>query len=124
MPYSLTIKSSFSSAHQLKGYQGGCENLHGHNWVVEVSVAAETLNDIGLAVDFRELKKIVGRVLKEYDHIVLNEHPDFREKNPTAEHIAELIYKKMAGESYGENDVKIDRVTVWETEGCSASYSE
>ncbi len=124
MPYYLTIKASFSSAHQLKGYQGGCENLHGHNWVVEVSVVAETLNAIGLAVDFRELKKIVKRVLKEYDHVVLNDHPDFREKNPTAEHIAESIYKKMAGESYGENDVKIDKVTVWETEGCSASYSE
>jgi len=124
MPYGLTIKSSFSSAHQLKGYQGGCENLHGHNWAVEVSVVSETLNDIGLAVDFRELKKMVKRVLKEYDHVVLNEHPDFREKNPTAEHIAYAIYKKMGGESYGENDVKIDKVTVWETEGCSASYSE
>lgn len=124
MPYYLTIKSSFSSAHQLKGYQGGCENLHGHNWVVEVSVVSKTLNNIGLAVDFRELKKIVKRVLKQYDHVVLNDHPDFREKNPTAEHIAESIYKKMAGESYGENGVKIDKVTVWETEGCSASYSE
>jgi len=124
MPYNLTIKSSFSSAHQLKGYQGGCENLHGHNWAVEISVISKTLDNIGLAVDFRELKKIVKRVLKDYDHVVLNEHPDFKEKNPTAEHIAESIYKKMAKESFGENDVKIDKVTVWETEGCSASYTE
>ncbi|MBU2591686.1 MAG: 6-carboxytetrahydropterin synthase QueD [Nitrospinota bacterium] len=124
MPYTLTIKSSFSSAHQLKGYQGGCENLHGHNWAVEVSVISETLNDIGLAVDFRELKKIVKRVLKQYDHVVLNDHPDFREKNPTAENIACAIYKKMGEESYGDNQVRVDKITVWETEGCSASYSE
>lgn len=124
MPYTLIIKSSFSSAHQLKGYQGGCENLHGHNWAVEVSVVSETLNNIGLAVDFRELKKIVKQVLKQYDHVVLNDHPDFREKNPTAENIAHAIYRKMGEESYGDNQVRVDKITVWETEGCSASYSE
>jgi len=106
------------------GYQGGCENLHGHNWAVEISVVATKLNDLGLAIDFRDLKTIIKRVLKQYDHVVLNEHPDFKEKNPSAENIAEAIYKKMESESYGDNDVRIDKVTVWETEGCSASYSK
>lgn len=125
MPYHLTIKSSFSSAHQLKGYQGGCENLHGHNWAVEVSVVSDKLNDIGLVIDFKELKGMVKQELNQYDHVILNEHPDFRDENPTAENIACSIYKKMAEVlDGGDNQVQIDKVTVWETEGCSASYSE
>lgn len=73
--YELTIEGSFASAHQLRGYKGKCENLHGHNWKVELSVEGKALNDIGLLIDFHELKRILGEVLVRLDHKNINEIP-------------------------------------------------
>jgi 6-pyruvoyltetrahydropterin/6-carboxytetrahydropterin synthase len=82
------IESQFSAAHQLRGYKGKCENLHGHNWRVQVVVNAEKLNEIGLVIDFYELKKTTNEILSSLDHSVLNEIFPFTEINPSSENIA------------------------------------
>lgn len=119
--YELMIETQFSSAHQLRGYKGKCENLHGHNWKVQAVVTAEKLNEIGLAIDFHELRKSCNEIVATLDHAVLNEIFPFTEINPSSENIAKWIYdsmeKKMA--SY---DISVSSVTVWESETASATY--
>lgn len=120
--YLLTVHDYFSSAHQLKGYRGKCEGVHGHNWKVEVEVGGETLDNIGLLVDFSILKKNLKNVLDPLDHVMLNEVDGFREKNPSSEHIARHIYERMR-ETLPAG-VMIVSVTVWESENAKAVYSE
>jgi 6-pyruvoyltetrahydropterin/6-carboxytetrahydropterin synthase len=121
--YELMIETGFSSAHQLRGYQGKCENIHGHNWRVQVYVTAETLNDIDIAIDFHELKKITNDLLSQIDHTCLNDVFPFTEINPSSENIArwisESLRKKLAG-----HPVSVSAVTVWESETASATYYE
>lgn len=121
--YELMIETGFSSAHQLRGYQGKCENIHGHNWRVQVYVTAETLNNIDIAIDFHELKKITNDLLSQIDHTCLNNVFPFTEINPSSENIArwisESLRKKLAG-----HPVSVSAVTVWESETASATYYE
>ncbi len=121
--YEIKIIGEFSAAHKLKSYRGKCENLHGHNWKVEVFVVGEILNSIGLLVDFQILKKKLNIVLKSLDHKNLNLIPFFRDKNPSSENIAFFIFKKMEQILKGY-PVKIKKVTVWENEKQCASYYE
>jgi 6-pyruvoyltetrahydropterin/6-carboxytetrahydropterin synthase len=121
--YEIKIIGEFSSAHKLKSYKGKCENLHGHNWKIELIVTGEILNSIGLLVDFRILKKKLNIVLKNLDHKNLNLIPFFRDKNPSSENIAFFIYKKMEQILKGY-PLKVKKVTVWENEKQCASYYE
>jgi 6-pyruvoyltetrahydropterin/6-carboxytetrahydropterin synthase len=121
--YELSVEVSFSAAHQLRGYKGKCENLHGHNWKVQVSIMAETLNDIDLAIDFHDLKKIAREVIAPLDHAYLNEIFPFTEKNPSSENIAKWIFDCMKKKITDEN-INISAVTVWESDTASASYYE
>ncbi len=93
--YKVFIKTHFSSAHYLRNYPGNCEYLHGHNWEVTVSVKAKELNEIDVAIDFRDLKKIVAEIMDELDHKNLNELPQFREINPSSERLARYIYERL-----------------------------
>lgn len=121
--YEIKVCGEFSSAHMLKNYKGKCENLHGHNWKVEVIVKGEILDRIGLLIDFHFLKNKLNIVLKSLDHKNLNSIPFFKNKNPSSENIAFFVYKKM--EQLLKNyPVKISKVTVWENERQSASYYE
>ena len=121
--YDLTVESQFSAAHQLRGYKGKCENMHGHNWRVQIAVTAGRLNDIGLAIDFHELKNITNETLSSLDHSVLNEVFPFTEINPSSENIAKWLYDSIK-KRLGNNIVKIASVTVWEGETASATYYE
>jgi len=121
--YDLTVESQFSAAHQLRGYKGKCENMHGHNWRVQVAVTAGRLNEIGLAIDFHELKNITNETLSSLDHSVLNEVFPFTEINPSSENIAKWLYDSIK-KRLGINIVKIASVTVWEGEAASATYYE
>jgi len=121
--YELSIETSFASAHQLRGYKGKCEKLHGHNWKVQISVAAERLNEIDLAIDFHELKKMANEVIAPLDHSFLNDVFPFTEKNPSSENIAKWIYESMK-KKINEGNVRISAVTVWESDTASASYYE
>jgi 6-pyruvoyltetrahydropterin/6-carboxytetrahydropterin synthase len=121
--YELTIETGFASAHQLRGYKGKCENLHGHNWKVQISVAAERLNDIDIAIDFHDLKKIANEVISPLDHAYLNDIFPFTEKNPSSENIAKWIFDSMK-KKINDDNIHVSAVTVWESDTASASYGE
>jgi 6-pyruvoyltetrahydropterin/6-carboxytetrahydropterin synthase len=121
--YELTIESQFAAAHQLRGYKGRCEEMHGHNWRVQVTVSSETLNDIGLAIDFTELKEISNEVIQSLDHTLLNEVFPFTEINPSSENIAKWLFDSIKKKLDGRN-VSCTSVTVWESETSSATYFE
>ncbi len=119
--YELKVEDAFAAAHNLRGYQGQCEALHGHNWKVEVVVRADRLDDVGLAVDFKELKDATQDVLDGLDHVYLNDLPAFRDKNPSSELIARYIFEEIARRVEREG-LWVHRVTAWESDKACASY--
>lgn len=121
--YELMIETSFSAAHQLRGYMGKCEKLHGHNWKVQVHVTAERLNERDLAIDFHELKRLTNEIISPLDHTLLNEIFPFTEKNPSSENIAKWIYDCLKKKINDEN-IEVSAVTVWESDAASATYYE
>lgn len=122
--YEVFIKTHFSSAHFLRNYPGNCEHLHGHNWEVQVAVRASGLNGIDVAIDFRDLKGIVGQIMSELDHINLNDHPAFQDHNPSSERIAEYIYGRLKDELSAFPQVSPASVTVCETPKSGVTFSE
>lgn len=121
--YELMVESKFSAAHQLRGYKGKCEKLHGHNWRVTVAVTAERLDEQGLAIDFHELKSFLREVLDQLEHTFLNEIFPFTQINPSSENLAKWIYDNMA-KKIDDGNVEVASVTVWESDTASASYFE
>jgi 6-pyruvoyltetrahydropterin/6-carboxytetrahydropterin synthase len=121
--FELTVETTFSAAHQLKGYMGKCERLHGHNWKVQVHVIAEKLNEIDIAIDFHELKSLANEVVSALDHNILNEIFPFTEKNPSSENIAKWVYDSLRKKIQNEA-IQLSAVTVWESENTSATYYE
>ena len=119
--FELTIKSSFSAAHRLINYKGKCENLHGHNWKVQVSIAAKELDNQGMVIDFRKIKQKLNRILVKLDHGYLNEISYFKKCNTTSEHIARYIYLELTG-LIKKKGLRVEEVTVWETDTSSATY--
>ena len=120
--YHLMIKTSFAAAHNLINYQGDCENLHGHNWRVEVTVSARELDKAGLGIDFKILKKKTKDLLNELDHKYLNDLEPFRNASPSSENISRYLYERLCRELNNDN-VAVERVNVWESENACASYS-
>ena len=118
--FEIRVSSEFSSAHSLRGYRGKCEELHGHNWKIEVSVSAKELNKSGMVMDFKELRSRLNNVIAKLDHKHLNELSYFKKVNPTSENIAKYIFNELA---VGKLAYTIDKVTVWESENSCASYS-
>jgi len=117
--YSIKVELSFSSAHNLRGYKGKCESLHGHNWKVEAVVKSSTLDKCGMVMDFKVLKSALKEILEELDHKYLNDNPYFKKINPTSENIARFLYKRLKAKIK-----KLSAVTVWESENASATYYE
>lgn len=115
--YSIKVEAYFSSAHNLRGYKGKCEELHGHNWKVELSVRQENLDKAGMLMDFHDLKAKLNKVLEKLDHKYLNKAAYFKKVNPTSENIARYIYDSL------KKDIPaIKFVTVWENISCAATY--
>ena len=115
--YRIIITSDFSAAHMLRNYKGKCENLHGHNWRVEVSALSEKLNKQGMVFDFKDLKEKVNTILDKVDHKNLNKIAYFKKTNPTSENIAKFIYDKIKS-----REIKVKSVTVWESDTARATY--
>ncbi|MCX5706385.1 MAG: 6-carboxytetrahydropterin synthase QueD [Candidatus Omnitrophica bacterium] len=115
--YNIKIEDSFSSAHNLRGYKGKCEELHGHNWKVEVAVASKKLDKIGMVMDFKILKAKLSCILERLDHKYLNRIENFKKINPTSENIAKYIFDQLKPKIKG-----LKSVTVWESENSSATY--
>lgn len=120
--FEVTIIKSFSAAHLLADIGGKCEELHGHNFKVEITVAAEKLNNIGILVDFRFLKKVLEEILEEIDHKHLNNLTAFTGMNPTAENIAKYIFEKM-DPRVKTAGVNMTRVKIWESDNAAVTYS-
>lgn len=120
--YRLNVFDYFSSAHQLKGYQGRCEAVHGHNWKVEAEVEGDVIDDIGLLMDFKHLKSILKDVIDRLDHVMLNDLKEFRNVNPSSELIAKHVYRQM--KDMLPASVRLFSVTVWESENAKAIYYE
>lgn len=121
--YELEITKQFSGAHSLTGYQGDCCKLHGHNWQVTVYLLASELDEIGIALDFKILKKELNEVIDRYDHAYLNDLSEFKECNPTSENIARIIYKELS-KRLNDDRIKVSRISVEESPGSRASYFE
>jgi len=118
--YEITTESHFSAAHSLRNYDGPCENLHGHNWLVRATVRCETLDKSGLGIDFKTLKHLLGAILKDYDHKNLN---DILDESPSSECLSRHIYRRLS-ESLSESEAELVRIEVQETPGNSAVYYE
>ncbi|MEK6651900.1 MAG: 6-carboxytetrahydropterin synthase QueD, partial [Nitrospirota bacterium] len=121
--FELMVETTFAAAHQLRGYKGKCERVHGHNWKVQVHVIAERLNDIDIAMDFHDLKNILNEVIEPLDHSFLNDIFPFTEKNPSSENMAKWIYDSL-NKKLSDEQVQVSAVTVWESDSASATYYE
>jgi len=121
--FEVSVEQTFAAGHALRNYKGKCENVHGHNFKVQVTIEGERLDDTGLLVDFIDVKNLMGGVIQRLDHQFLNEVAPFDVKNPSAENIAEYFHQEMTiGLANTSVPVWIREVKVWETEIQSASY--
>jgi 6-pyruvoyltetrahydropterin/6-carboxytetrahydropterin synthase len=120
--FELKILSHFAAAHQLTMVAKKCENLHGHNWKVEVCVKGERLNEAGVLVDFGIIKKHVREIMGRLDHQFLNELPYFQNDPPSSEKLAVYIANSLQ-EMIDEPGVVVSRVTTWESDDASATYT-
>ena len=117
----IFIRTHFSGGHHLRNYPGNCEKPHGHNWKVKVTVRATKLDELGMGIDFKNLKGIVNKVIDDLDHCDLNEHAAFKDVNPSSEHIAMHIFNEL------KKDLQTDRyslysVTIRETDTSGVTY--
>lgn len=119
--YEITVSSHFSGAHRLRYLHGKCEELHGHNWKVEVCVSSKRLNKEGVVIDFKVLKQKMEKVLSSLDHTYLNDLPYFSGIEPSSENIARYIFGQMKGEM-NRYPVTLKSVTAWESENACATY--
>ncbi len=124
--FGVKIQVEFSAAHHIRGYDGNCARPHGHNFKVDVEATTTSLNEIGLALDFRDLKKIVRSLSESLDHQDLNEMEPFRSDiNPTAEEIARYFFDEINSKIRARSElskVSLKKVTLWENDRSSASY--
>lgn len=119
--FELKVIDHFAAAHQLKMVAEKCENLHGHNWKVEVCVVGHHLNDAGVLIDFGELKDHVSQIMATVDHKFLNELEFLSGGNPSSENIAGYIASEVQAR-IGKGPITVSRVTVWESENACATY--
>jgi 6-pyruvoyltetrahydropterin/6-carboxytetrahydropterin synthase len=120
--FEVMIERNFSSAHQLRGYKGKCENLHGHNYKIEIYARGQELDNIGLLVDFGELKTAADEVVQYLDHRNINELEPFDEEvNPSAENLARYILERVSAR-VGDERVQVYKVRCFETPNSVATY--
>lgn len=123
--FEVSVEETFAAAHALRGYRGKCENVHGHNYKVQVTLEGERVDSLGLLMDFVEVKRLMHAVMERLDHKFLNDIPPFDVENPTAENMAKYIYDEIArglNTRKPEVPVRIAQVRIWETETSTATY--
>jgi len=113
----LMVEETFDAAHALRGYEGPCENLHGHTWKVQVFLRGNKLNRLGLLEDFKIIRQNLRSVLKEFDHKLLNDLKPFTQENPTSENLARIIFKKLR-----QKQKNLVKVIVWESPTTYAAF--
>ena len=120
--YTLKIVTDFASAHTLRDYPGDCARMHGHNWKVEVEVMAQELDKVGMAIDFKVIKRATRDIAGRLDHRYLNDIEPFTVQNPTAENIAKYFYSALSNE-LNNSTISVHSVTLWETERACVRYT-
>ena len=124
--YEVTVEETFAAGHYLRNYKGKCENPHGHNYRVRLTLGGHELDRAGLLLDFKDMKRVVRDVIEYLDHRMINDLEPFTVLNPSAENLAKYFFDE-AGKRLKESTngrVVIRRVTVWETDNSIASYYE
>jgi 6-pyruvoyltetrahydropterin/6-carboxytetrahydropterin synthase len=120
--FEVSVEQTFAAGHALRNYHGKCENVHGHNYKVRITVTGEELDSTGLLVDFVDVKRLMGGAIEYLDHRFINDLPPFDVINPSAENIAKYFYDRVSGGLNGGGAVRVSKVKVWETETSSAVY--
>ena len=120
--YEVSVEQSFAAGHALRNYKGKCENVHGHNYRVRVTIEGEQLDEAGLLVDFLDVKRLMGGAIEYLDHRFINDLPPFDVLNPSAENIAKYFYDRVSAGMKNDAPVRISEVRVWETDTSSAMY--
>jgi 6-pyruvoyltetrahydropterin/6-carboxytetrahydropterin synthase len=121
--FEVKVISSFAAAHNLKDFRGKCENLHGHNWKVEVVLRGTALEQNGILIDFGEVKASVRGALEEVDHRYLNELPFFEQNNPSSENIARFLFETLSAR-FNTGGRWLYSVSAWESADACATYME
>ncbi|MFB3814295.1 MAG: 6-carboxytetrahydropterin synthase QueD [Terriglobales bacterium] len=124
--FEVSVEDTFAAGHALRGYRGKCENPHGHNYKVRVTLAGETLDAIGLLYDFKDLKLVMNEVIDRLDHQFLNDIDPFRQQNPSAENMARYFYDEISARLGATTDgrVRVKQIKLWETDTTTAVYYE
>ena len=123
--YTLKVEGAFEAAHHINGYPGKCARLHGHNWVVEAVVKGRELDELGMLVDFKDIKQTLKDILERFDHHYLNELAPFKDGvNPTAENLARIIFEELAGNEIFKRDSVLVAITVFESPKSSVTYTK
>lgn len=121
--FEVSVERTFAAGHALRQYRGKCENVHGHNYRVRVTMEGEQLNSIGLLVDFVDMKRVLDAIIERLDHQFINDVAPFDVLNPSAENMARYFYEEMTqGLTGGEVPVRIAEVKIWETDTTIATY--
>ncbi len=119
--FEVSVEYTFAAGHALRGYKGKCENVHGHNYKVQLTVGGEQLNSTGLLIDFVEVRTSIKELVERLDHRFLNDLPPFDKLNPSAENIAKYFYDELERQ-IRDRGLQVQAITVWETDTTSATY--
>lgn len=125
--YELSVRAEFCAAHRLDGYPGNCRNTHGHNWGVTAFVLCQELDELGMGLDFRDIKALLRECLSSLDHACLNDLPPFAGQNPTAENIARHLFQDLSrrlAERAPAGSARVSRIRINETPGAEVTYWE
>ena len=120
--FEVSVEETFAAGHALRGYRGKCENVHGHNYRVQLTIEGGELDSIGLLIDFVEVKKLIRGVVEYLDHRFINDLPPFDALNPSAENLAKYFYDQVSAGV--KAPARLGRVTIWETDTTTARYWE
>ena len=121
--FKLIVKKEFSAAHILHGHPGDCKRMHGHNWLVEAEVRGSNTNEIGMVIDFKDIKNNLQGIIDKLDHQYLNDIEPFTNENPTAENISKYIYKELS-KNINTDNIKVSEIKLWETSNSAVTYTE
>jgi 6-pyruvoyltetrahydropterin/6-carboxytetrahydropterin synthase len=124
--FEVTVEDTFAAGHYLRNYQGKCENPHGHNYKIRVTLAGRELDKAGLLLDFKELREVMKHTIERLDHRMINDVAPFTLLNPSAENLAKYFYDEASGklDHVTSGRVRVKNVTVYETDTTTATYSE
>lgn len=119
--YYLSIDTSFSAAHFLRGYEGNCSLIHGHNWKIRVTIKTTRLDEVGMGLDFKDIKDLSWQVCGKYDHQCINDIEPFNELNPTAENLAKFFFDEIG--KLLPDQIEMHKISLWETENYLVEYT-